>query len=197
MVGGDARKFLCDEIEGSEVLAAKTLLEKGGRLTSVFKQRFRSKDFATFDLIAKEFARIAANHLGDEKIRAAGFGIAGPVINNRVRATNLPWTVDAAVLSQELAIEHIVLINDLGAWGHSIEYLDQNDFAVLNPGTREPGGTRALLAAGTGLGEAFLVWDGDRYRVGASEGGHSDFAPHTEQQIDRKSTRLNSSHVSE
>jgi glucokinase len=158
--------------------------EKGGKLTSVFRQRFRSKDFATFDLIAKEFSRIAATHLGDEKIRAAGFGIAGPVINNRVRATNLPWTVDAAVLSQELAIEHVILLNDLGAWGHSIEYLEPADFAVLNPGVNEPGGTRALLAAGTGLGEGFLVWDGSRYRVGASEGGHSDFAPHTEQQIE-------------
>jgi glucokinase len=158
--------------------------EKGGRLTSVFKQRFRSKDFATFDLIAKEFSRIAATHLGEEKIRAAGFGIAGPVINNRVRATNLPWTVDAAVLSQELSIAHVILLNDLGAWGHSIEYLAPADFMVLNPGTHEPGGTRALLAAGTGLGESFLMWDGSRYRVGASEGGHSDFAPRTDQQID-------------
>jgi glucokinase len=158
--------------------------EKGGRLTAIFKQRFRSKDFATFDLIAKEFSRIAATHLGNEKIHAAGFGIAGPVINNRVRATNLPWTVDAAVLSQELGIEHIILLNDLGAWGHSIEYLDPADFAVLNPGSPEIGGTRALLAAGTGLGEAFLMWNGGRYQVGASEGGHSDFAPHTEQQIE-------------
>jgi glucokinase len=158
--------------------------EKGGKLTSVFKQRFRSKDFATFDLMAKEFSRVAASHLGGEKIRAAGFGIAGPVIDNRVRATNLPWTVDAAVLSQELGIEHIILLNDLGAWGHSIEHLAPSDFVVLNPGIPEPGGTRALLAAGTGLGESFLMWDGSRYLVGASEGGHSDFAPHTEQQIE-------------
>jgi glucokinase len=158
--------------------------ERVGRLTPVFKQRFRSKDFAKFDLIAKEFARVAAGHLGDEKIRAAGFGIAGPVINNRVRATNLPWTVDASVLSQELDIEHVTLLNDLGAWGHSIEYLDPGDFAVLNPGAPEPGGTRALLAAGTGLGQAILVWSDSRYQVVPSEGGHSDFAPHTEQQIE-------------
>ena len=158
--------------------------ERGGKLTPVFKQRFRSKDFSKFDLIAKEFARVAADHLGDEKIRGAGFGIAGPVINNRVRATNLPWVIDAAVLSQELDIEHIVLVNDLGAWGHSIEHLDPADFVVLNPGLPEPDSTRALLAAGTGLGEAFLIWDGSRYVVGPSEGGHSDFAPHTEQQIE-------------
>ena len=158
--------------------------EKGGKLTPVFKQRFRSKDFAQFDLIAKEFARQAATHLAGEKILAAGFGIAGPVINNRVRATNLPWTIDAAVLSQELNISHIVLLNDLGAWGHSIEYLDPKQFLVLNEGKPEPGGTRALLAAGTGLGESLLVWDGKRYQVVPSEGGHSDFAPHTEQQIE-------------
>jgi len=158
--------------------------EKDGRLTPVFRQRFRSKDFAKFDLIAKEFARLAVNHLGDEQIRAAGFGIAGPVINNCVRATNLPWTVDAAVLSEELDIPHVALLNDLGAWGHSIEYLDPADFVVLNPGTPERGGTRALIAAGTGLGEAILAWDGERYRVVPSEGGHSDFAPHSEQQIE-------------
>ncbi|HXJ45629.1 MAG TPA: glucokinase [Candidatus Dormibacteraeota bacterium] len=158
--------------------------EKDGKLTPVFKQRFRSKDFAQFDLIAKEFARQAATHLAGEKILAAGFGIAGPVINNRVRATNLPWTIDAAVLSQELNVSHIVLLNDLGAWGHSIEYLDPKQFLVLNEGKPEPGGTRALLAAGTGLGESLLVWDGKRYQVVPSEGGHSDFAPHTEQQIE-------------
>jgi len=158
--------------------------EKDGKLTPVFKQRFRSKDFAQFDLIAKEFARQAATHLAGEKISAAGFGIAGPVINNRVRATNLPWTIDAAVLSQELNVSHIVLLNDLGAWGHSIEYLDPKQFLVLNEGKPEPGGTRALLAAGTGLGESLLVWDGKRYQVVPSEGGHSDFAPHTEQQIE-------------
>lgn len=158
--------------------------EQDGKLTPVFKQRFRSKDFAQFDLIAKEFARQAASHLAGEKILAAGFGIAGPVINNRVRATNLPWTIDAAVLADELGVKHIALLNDLGAWGHSIEYLDPKQFLVLNEGKPEPGGTRALLAAGTGLGESLLVWNGKRYQVVPSEGGHSDFAPHTEQQIE-------------
>ena len=122
--------------------------EQDGKLAPVFKQRFRSKDFAQFDLIAKEFARQAASHLAGEKILAAGFGIAGPVINNRVRATNLPWTIDAAVLADELGVKHIALLNDLGAWGHSIEYLDPKQFLVLNEGKPEPGGNRALLAAG-------------------------------------------------
>ena len=158
--------------------------ERNGKLTSVFTQRFASKDFAQFDLIVREFLRQAAAHLTREHIRAAGFGVAGPVMNNRVRATNLPWTVDAAILANELNLSDVVLLNDLGATGHSIEYLSQDEFCVLNPGKPEYGGTRALLAAGTGLGQSILVWDGARYRVVPSEGGHSDFAPHTEQQIE-------------
>jgi len=158
--------------------------EKGGTLTPVFKQRFASKEFAQFERIVKEFSRQAADHLGKESIVAAGFGIAGPVINGTVRATNLPWIVDTKSLVKELNVPHVVLLNDLGATGHSIEHLPPQDFCVLNPGNPEPGGTRALIAAGTGLGQSFLVWDGGRYRVVPSEGGHSDFAPHTEQQIE-------------
>ena len=158
--------------------------EKNGKLTTVFKQRFASKEFAHFDLIVKEFSRQAASHLSSDRVVAAGFGVAGPVIDNHVRATNLPWTVDARTLEKELDVNKIVLMNDLGATGHSIEHLAPEEFTVLNPGKPEPGGTRALLAAGTGLGQSILVWDGARYRIVPSEGGHSDFAPHTDQQIE-------------
>ena len=158
--------------------------EKNGKLTTVFKQRFASKEFARFDLIVKEFSRQASAHLAGETILAAGFGVAGPVIDNHVRATNLPWTVDARTLAKEVGVEKIVLLNDLGATGHSIEHLPPEEFCVLNPGKPEHGGARALLAAGTGLGQSFLVWDGTRYRIVPSEGGHSDFAPHTDQQIE-------------
>lgn len=158
--------------------------ESDGILTPIYKQRFASKDFAQFDLIVREFSRQATPHLTSDGVRAAGFGVAGPVINNRVRATNLPWTVDASTLASELNLKEVVLMNDLGATGHSIEHLAPSEYCVLNPGKPEYGGTRALLAAGTGLGQSILVWDGNRYRVVPSEGGHSDFAPHTEQQIE-------------
>ena len=158
--------------------------EKDGKLTPVFKQRFASKEFAQFDRIVREFALQASPHIAADPVTAAGFGIAGPVLNNSVRATNLPWTVDAASLAKELQVEHIVLLNDLGATGHSIEHLPPEEFCVLNEGKAEPGGTRALLAAGTGLGQSFLVWNGSRYQVVPSEGGHSDFAPHSEEQIE-------------
>ena len=121
---------------------------------------------------------------GGARIDAAGFGVAGPVIKNRVRATNLPWTVDTDNLVDVLKVKQVVIVNDLGATGHSIEHLPPEDFCVLNPGKYEHGGTRALIAAGTGLGQGILVWDGNRYQVVPSEGGHSDFAPHTELQIE-------------
>jgi glucokinase len=158
--------------------------EKNGKLEVVFRERFASKEFAQFDLIIKEFSRRAAPHLGSDKIRAAGFGVAGPVINNRIHATNLPWIVDADTLSREVGVQSVVLVNDLGATGHSLEHLQPEDFCVLNTGKPLRGASRALLAAGTGLGEGILFWDGTRYKVVPSEGGHSDFAPRTDQQID-------------
>lgn len=158
--------------------------EKNGRLVSVFRERFASKEFAQFDLIIREFGRRAAPHLNGDKIRAAGFGVAGPVINNRIHATNLPWIVDADILAEEVGVKSIVLVNDLGATGHSLEHLAPGDFCVLNAGHALPGATRALLAAGTGLGEGILFWEGARYKVVPSEGGHSDFAPRTDQQIE-------------
>jgi glucokinase len=158
--------------------------EKDEKLRVVFKQRFASKDFARFDLIIKEFTQQAAPHLTDEKVRAAGFGVAGPVINNRIHATNLPWVIDADSLSKELGVKTIALMNDLGATGHSLDHLPAQDFVVLNQGTPVQGATRALLGAGTGLGQSILFWDGNRYRVVPSEGGHSDFAPHTDEQIE-------------
>ncbi len=158
--------------------------EKNNKLEIIFRQRFASKDFSKFELIVKEFSRQATPHLGLERIRAAGFGVAGPVINNRIHATNLPWIVDADILAEELNVKPIVLMNDLGAWGHSIDYLPPEDLLILNQGNPQPGGTRALIAAGTGLGQSILFWDGARYRVVPSEGGHSDFAPHTDQEID-------------
>jgi glucokinase len=158
--------------------------EKNGKLEFVFRERFASKEFAQFDLIIREFTRRATAHLGNHSVRAAGFGVAGPVINNRIHATNLPWIVDADTLAQEVGVKSIVLVNDLGATGHSLEHLPPEDFCVLNSGVPVPGATRALLAAGTGLGEGILFWEGTRYKVVPSEGGHSDFSPRSDQQIE-------------
>jgi glucokinase len=106
----------------------------------------------------------------------AVFGIAGPVVDNRSDTTNLPWDVDARALGEQLGGAAVTLINDLVATAHGLDTLRDEDFIVLAPGTAASG-NRALIAAGTGLGEALLPWDGTRWTAMASEGGHSDFAP--------------------
>jgi glucokinase len=178
------RLILAGDVGGTKCSVA-LFSEKDGKLTPVFKQRFASKEFAQFDRIVHEFLRLAAPHL-EGGIQAAGFGVAGPVIKDQVRATNLPWTVNSEALIDAIKVKKVVVLNDLGATGHSIEHLPQEDFCVLNVGKYEHGGTRGLIAAGTGLGEGILVWDDsdNRYHVVPSEGGHSDFAPHTELQIE-------------
>jgi glucokinase len=176
--------ILAGDVGGTKCNLALFSESGEGKLESVYRHRFASKEFAQFDLIVKEFSRQAAPYLHDQKVRAAGFGVAGPVINNRIHATNLPWVVDADTLAKELAVEPIVLMNDLGATGHSLEHLPASDFCVLNQGKPVENATRALLAAGTGLGEGILFWEGSRYKVVPSEGGHTDFAPRTDQQIE-------------
>jgi len=158
-----------------------------GALRRVAHRRFPSKDYSQLDEIVSEFVRELSGKVGaggSEKITAAGFGVAGPVVDHRVRATNLPWVVDGASLSRVLGIERVVLLNDLEATAYSIAHLQPSEFCTLNSGTPAPQGNQALIAAGTGLGEAILFWDGSRYVAAATEGGHTDFAPRTEQEIE-------------
>ncbi len=175
--------ILAGDVGGTKCNLA-LLSKTNGKLQIVYRQRFASKDFAQFERIIKEFLRQSESHLNGQTIEAAGFGIAGPVLNGRVQATNLPWVIKGDELAKEIGLRQVTLMNDLGAWGHSIDHLGPEDLLILNAGKPVPGGTRALIAAGTGLGQSFLVWDGRRYRVVASEGGHSDFAPHDEKQIE-------------
>ncbi len=158
-----------------------------GALHSIAHRRFASKDYRQVGDIVSEFVRElggGAAEGGSGKITAAGFGVAGPVVDHRVRATNLPWVVDGASLARILGIERVVLLNDLEATAYSLPHLQPSEFCTLNPGTPAPQANQALIAAGTGLGEAILFWDGSRYVVAATEGGHADLAPRTEQEIE-------------
>ena len=112
-------------------------------------------------------------------IDAACVGVAGPVIDGRCTATNLPWHVDEASLAEHVATRRVKLVNDLEATGHGILGLPPSALVTLQAGEPRKG-TMALLAAGTGLGEVLMIWDGRRHRVAGSEGGHVDFAPRTE-----------------
>ena len=118
------------------------------------------------------------------RVTRAALGIAGPVVDGRVTATNLPWQVDAAALERELGLEQVWLLNDLQALAYSVPLLDGDELVTLRSGSPDARGAIAIIAPGTGLGEAFLVWDGTRYRAYPSEGGHCDFAPANDLQAD-------------
>lgn len=116
---------------------------------------------------------------GNEAVERACFGVAGPVINQRVRTTNLPWIVDAARLARATNVPSVRLINDFTAVGFGVPLLGPRDLVTLQRGRRDPHGTIALIGAGTGLGEGYLTWNGSRYQVHSSEGGHVTYAAET------------------
>jgi glucokinase len=116
-------------------------------------------------------------------VEAAAFGVAGPARDGRVATTNLPWVVDAFELAAALGLERVALMNDLEALAWSVDLLPPASLAPLQTGRAAPRGSRALIAAGTGLGEAALAWVGDRTVALPSEGGHADFAPRGELEV--------------
>ncbi|HRW58695.1 MAG TPA: glucokinase [Chlamydiales bacterium] len=144
---------------------------------------FREKTYASNDY--SSFAKVLEDFLKDvkEPIVGACFGIAGPIKNQRCQATNLPWVIDAKELSIQFSIPKVYLINDLEANAYGLSCLSPKEFYVLNEG-RQNLGNAALISAGTGLGEAGLFWDGSKHIPFACEGGHSDFAPQDDLQID-------------
>jgi len=150
------------------------------RLRPLQMEVFPSRDFQGPAEIAQKFLTRQS-----ELPTAACFGIAGAVLDGHVETPNLPWVVDALQLAHTLNIEDVLLINDLEANAHGIAVLDESDFVILNPGTPRLSGNRALIAAGTGLGEAGLLAEsGGGYRPFASEGGHVDFAPRNDLELD-------------
>ena len=161
--------------------------KKGDRFRVVFIYRYPSHEYTRFGDIIDDFLSRGRDFLSASptgRIAAAGFGVAGPVIGRGVRITNLTWGLDADSLERQLGTPHVVLLNDLEATGYSLAWLAPEDICTLNEGSAAPQATQALIAAGTGLGEAILMWNGSRYIVAPSEGGHADFAPRTEKEIE-------------
>jgi glucokinase len=140
---------------------------------------FPSAQYGGLDEIAAIFLRQTG-----ASVEVACFGIAGPVRDGVSKVSNLPWVVDARQISVKLAIERVSLLNDLEANAHGIAVLEPSDFVTLNEGTAASTGNCALISAGTGLGEAGLLAEGNGYRPFASEGGHGDFAPRNELEIE-------------
>ncbi len=170
--------FLAGDIGGTKTHL--TLFEvKGETVHLIREKKFPSKDYENLETIALEFIS-DDNH----SIKRACFGIAGPIKNEKCIATNLPWVIDAAELRKILKIESISLINDLEANAYGLKTLPKNDFYVLNQGDQSSKGNKALISAGTGLGEAGLYFDGKDHHPFACEGGHCEFAPRNDLEIE-------------
>jgi glucokinase len=170
---------------------------KTERVDPVREQTFASADYTTLEDMLDEFLQPPAEEPKDGEsgvapavpepavLEAACFGIAGPVIENTSRTTNLPWVVDGAALSKRFNVPRVRLLNDLEATAYGVLVLNPDEAAVLNAGAPPRArGAMALIAAGTGLGEAILFWDGATYRPMPSEGGHCSFAPTSELEME-------------
>lgn len=149
----------------------------GGKLTPARDHQYPAGKYSGLEEIVREFA-------AGEEITAACFGVPGPVREGRLRLTNLPWTLDSREMAVHLKIEYVFLINDLLANGYGIAELAADQIYSLSEGDPRQLANRALISAGTGLGEAFMIWDGHTYVPYPSEGGHTDFAPRNEDEID-------------
>ena len=164
-------KILSGDIGGTTTRLA--LFDMAAGRGAVLEQRdYTSADYATFTEILSDFSMHT-----DTACAAACFGVAGPVRAGHSRITNLPWTIDARELEAIFGWPRVGLLNDLEAIAWGIGALEEQDFCTLNAGQPEVAGNQAVIAAGTGLGQAGRVWDGRRHHPLACEGGHADFAP--------------------
>jgi glucokinase len=169
--------LLAGDIGGTKTVLGIFSTDLGAR-RPLYEKSYPSAEYASLEDIALAF-------LDEVKlpVEAAVFGVAGPVIQGRAEITNLPWVMDERRLAEILQVPRARLLNDLDAIANAVPHLCDEDIRTLIPGTAVPGGAIAVIAPGTGLGEAFLTWDGARYRSHPSEGGHASFAPSDEVQI--------------
>lgn len=167
-------KILAGDIGGTNTRLA--IYENGERMK---EKIYPSQEYHSLEMIVDEFLK---EH--KETVDRASFGVAGPVRKGMCQATNLPWVIDEAKIERDLKIHSVHLLNDLEAKAYGALTLKEDELLVLNPGDPSSTGNRALIAAGTGLGEAGLYWDGEKYHPFASEGGHVDFAPRNHLEVE-------------
>ncbi len=172
-------------ILGGDIGGTKTNLaafeRNGKRLRKIYERKFPSREADSFE----EMLGVFLADLGPSAhCEAACFGVAGPVIGRSVHPTNLSWSVDADVAGEILGASRVALLNDMEATFAGIDALEPEELVSLQRGAPAPGAAQALIAAGTGLGESFRVPVAGGYQVVPSEGGHCDFAPRTEEEIE-------------
>ncbi len=153
---------------------------EAGPQSPLAEAKFHTADYPSLAFIVKKFLADTG-----KAVDSACFAVAGPVIEGHVRITNVPWLMEENSLARALGLRpgSVLLINDLQAMARSVPLLRPVDLVTINPGVAVPKGAIAVIAPGTGLGEAFLTWDGAGYHAHSSEGGHSDFAPTGQLQV--------------
>lgn len=172
--------ILAGDVGGTKVHLALYSFEQG-HLSHIRDEKYPAHEYSGLGEVIVKF--LAEGKDSGEEVTAACFGVPGPVRDGRLKLTNLPWEIDSRELSRSHGIEHLFLINDLEANGYGIPELSADQICVLSEGDSSAIGHRGLVSAGTGLGEAVLVWTGGHHLPLASEGGHADFAPRNELEI--------------
>ncbi len=162
--------LLTGDIGGTKTNLAVYTPEKGPRAPLV-QETFPSNKYRSLE----DLVRVFLEKTGRTPSYAS-FGVAGPVVRGRASVTNLPWEIEETSLQKVFHFKAVRLLNDLEAVANSIPVLGPDDLHVITSGEPVEGGNIGVVAPGTGLGEAFLVWDGERYQAHSSEGGHATFA---------------------
>jgi glucokinase len=170
--------LLAGDIGGTKTDLAVFSTEHGPRVPIVQK-RFPSRDYPSLEAIAGEFIVEA-----DLPVTHASFAVAGPVVGGTASLTNLPWVIEEPALQATLRLDGVSLLNDVEATAVAVPHLQPAELHTVRTGIPVPGGAIAVIAPGTGLGEAFLTWDGSRYQAHASEGSHTDFGPRNPREIE-------------
>lgn len=163
--------LIAGDIGGTTTRLALVSPEAGPR-AFVAEQNFASGDYHGLQPIVEAFLAATGGHA-----TSACFDVAGPVLDGQAHLTNLPWQLDEAELRASLNLRRVTLLNDLRAIAHAVPKLTAGETVEINVGKPDRNAAIAVLAPGTGLGEAFLIWNGHDYIACASEGGHADFAP--------------------
>jgi glucokinase len=175
--------ILAGDIGGTKALLLLAAVRQG-RVAAVLERRYAVASFAEFSAMLARFLDECRQHRGRElRLASACFGAAGPASDNRIQMTNLPWRLDAASIAAAFGIGRVRLVNDFEAAATGIEALVPGDSAILQRGEPLPQAARVVIGAGTGLGVAYALPQGKRYRIIAGEGGHAGFAPADDEQM--------------
>lgn len=176
--GGVPGMLIAGDVGGTKTSLA-VYSRKGGMRQPLFEKMYYSADYDGLENMVSEFME-TFHVVADDAV----FGVAGPVVGARATTTNLPWVITVENLVRTLHLKSTTLLNDLEAVAYGVPLLSENDVCMINEGKERPGGTVGVIAPGTGLGEAFLISGGTGLRAHASEGGHTDFAPAGDREIE-------------